>query len=67
MNITVIGAGYVGCVTTACFADLGHIVTAVDTDLNKVMAIKNGKSPIMETDLDEYIKKGVNLGKNICH
>lgn len=52
MNISVIGAGYVGLVTGACFAKLGHTVTCVDIDEQKVQQINSGSSPIYEEGLD---------------
>ena len=53
MNIVVLGAGYVGCVSAACFARLGHRVIAVDVEPSKVAALRGGHSPILEPDLDE--------------
>ena len=53
MKISVIGCGYVGCVTGVCFADLGHDVVLVDVDRAKVNAINAGQSPVYEPGLDE--------------
>ena len=50
-NIAVVGAGYVGLVTAAALAKLGHDVTCVDVDLEKVKAIKANRLPIEEPDL----------------
>ncbi|MGX1099349.1 UDP-glucose dehydrogenase family protein [Amorphus sp. MBR-141] len=55
MRITMIGAGYVGLVSGACFADFGHIVTCVDTDPDKVARLKRGEIPIFEPALEEHV------------
>ena len=57
MKISVLGCGYVGAVTGACFAELGHDVFFVDLDLGKVKAIGAGVSPIFEPGLDELLAK----------
>ena len=55
MNLSVIGTGYVGLVTGACFAKLGHHVTCVDIDEEKIHKINNGVSPIFEEGLDSLL------------
>lgn len=62
MNISVFGLGYVGAVSCACFAKLGHRITGVDVNEQKVQLILNGKSPIVEKDLDEYVAEGIENG-----
>ena len=57
MKISIIGCGYVGCVTGVCFADLGHDVVLVDVDPAKVRAIGAGQSPIYEPGLEDLIRK----------
>ena len=55
MRLTVIGAGYVGLVSGACFADFGHDVICVDSDAGKIAMLRDGKTPIYEPDLDRLI------------
>ena len=55
MKIVVVGSGYVGLVTGACFAEHGNTVTCVDVDEKKISLLKNGQSPIYEPGLDDLI------------
>src|SRR5215469_12830025 len=55
MQIAVIGSGYVGLVAAACFAELGHKVSVVDNDLEKIEALRAGRAPIHEDYLQELL------------
>ena len=57
-NVGVVGAGYVGLVTGACLAHVGHRVTLMDVDEEKVASLNRGESPIYEPGLDEFVAKG---------
>lgn len=59
MRVAMIGAGYVGLVSGACFADFGHTVACVDNDTDKVAALKRGDMPIFEPGLSELVAKSV--------
>jgi UDPglucose 6-dehydrogenase len=59
MDISIIGSGYVGLVTGACFADVGHNVICVDNDARKIEALQAGKVPIYEPGLEEVIHRNV--------
>ena len=63
MKITMIGSGYVGLVSGACFADFGHDVVCVDKDLSKIDALKNGRIPIFEPGLDHLVASNVAAGR----
>jgi len=59
MKIAIIGSGYVGLVTGACFAEVGHEVICVDNDERKVKALRNGKVPIYEPGLEQLVQRNV--------
>ena len=62
-KIAVIGCGYVGLVTGACMAEIGHDVVCVDNDIHKITALRNHKLPIFEKGLEEIVRHGSALGK----
>src|ERR1700741_4605702 len=55
MRVAMIGSGYVGLVSGACFADFGHHVTCVDKDADKIARLRKGEMPIFEPDLDRLV------------
>src|SRR5882724_6149114 len=59
MDISIVGSGYVGLVTGACFADVGHNVICVDNDPRKVEVLQAGKIPIYEPGLEEVVHRNV--------
>ena len=63
MHIVVIGTGYVGLVSGACFAEAGHTVVCVDNDASKIAALKRGESTIHEQGLDPIISANVKNGR----
>jgi UDPglucose 6-dehydrogenase len=63
MRIAMIGTGYVGLVSGACFSDFGHDVTCVDKDDGKIEALKRGVMPIFEPGLDQLVERNVRGGR----
>ena len=65
MNITVIGTGYVGLVTGACFSEMGNNVYCVDVDEDKIKSLKNGIMPIYEEHLEKIVNRNYKNGNLI--
>jgi UDPglucose 6-dehydrogenase len=63
MRVTMIGAGYVGLVSGACFADFGHQVTCIDKDAGKVEALNHGEIPIFEPGLADIVAANMRQGR----
>ena len=63
MRITMIGAGYVGLVSGACFSDFGHAVTCVDLDSAKIESLRQGEIPIYEPGLDTLVAANTAAGR----
>ena len=66
MNLSVVGTGYVGLVTAACFADLGHTVIAVDQDPNRIQLLGKGQAPFYEPGLEELLCR-VNRSRRLTY
>src|ERR1700736_1783257 len=63
MRVAMIGTGYVGLVSGACFADFGHEVVCIDKDAAKIERLKAGKMPIYEPGLDVIVARNVEAGR----
>ena len=63
MRISIIGTGYVGLVSGACFSDFGHDVVCVDKDARKIDALHRGVMPIFEPGLDQLVERNVKAGR----
>ena len=63
MHVTMIGTGYVGLVSGACFSEFGHNVTCVDKDASMIEALHCGEIPIFEPGLDKLVESNVNAGR----
>ncbi|HEY8547243.1 MAG TPA: 3-hydroxyacyl-CoA dehydrogenase NAD-binding domain-containing protein, partial [Acidimicrobiales bacterium] len=62
-QIAVIGAGYVGLTTAACFSHLGHDVVCADIDEDRVAQLSRGEIPIVEAGLDNLVREGLEGGR----
>jgi UDPglucose 6-dehydrogenase len=63
MRVAMIGTGYVGLVSGACFADFGHVVTCIDKDAAKIARIQAGQMPIYEPGLEDLVARNVREGR----
>lgn len=63
MRVAMIGTGYVGLVSGACFADFGHVVTCIDKDPSKIARLERGEIPIFEPGLDDLVETNVREGR----
>ena len=63
MRVAMIGTGYVGLVSGACFADFGHVVTCIDNDPSKIERLERGEIPIFEPGLDDLVARNVREGR----
>jgi len=65
MNLTIVGTGYVGLVTGACFAEFGYSVKCIDKDLERLEKLKSGKCPFYEPGMEKLLEKHINKTKLI--
>src|SRR5688572_17588271 len=63
MRIAMIGCGYVGLVSSACFSDFGHVVHCVDKDAQKITALQEGRLPIFEPGLPDLVAANVHQNR----
>jgi UDPglucose 6-dehydrogenase len=63
MRVAMIGTGYVGLVSGACFADFGHMVTCIDKDAGKIARLEQGEIPIFEPGLEDLVARNVREGR----
>src|SRR6056297_576285 len=63
MNITIIGTGYVGLTSGTCFAEVGHHVTCVDNNVEKIDTLLRGEIPIYEPGLADLVRANVDSGR----
>ena len=59
MRVTIIGTGYVGLISGACFADFGHHVTCIDKDAERIAALKRAEIPIFEPGLADLVANNI--------
>jgi UDPglucose 6-dehydrogenase len=63
VHVTIVGTGYVGLVSGACFSDFGHVVTCVDKDAAKIGRLARGDIPIFESGLEDLVERNVKAGR----
>ena len=63
MNVVILGAGYAGLVSGACFAEFGATVTCIDVDKQRVAALSDGVIPIYEPGLEDLVKRNLRRGQ----
>src|SRR3712207_6279551 len=63
MNITIVGAGYVGLVSGACFAEMGNHVYCIDVDEHKISRLSRGEMTIYEPDLETIVRRNLESGR----
>ena len=65
MRVTMVGSGYVGLVSGACFADFGHQVVCVDKDNARIETLKRGKTPIYRPGLGDLVANNLTAGRDL--